>query len=44
MEPTAEWAADKLDEEDGYTFDKLYDPEHERALRHMVPGLSQPPL
>lgn len=27
MEPTAEWAADKLDEEDGYTFDKLYDPE-----------------
>ena len=27
MEPTAQWAADKLDEEDGYTFDKLYDPE-----------------
>ncbi len=27
MEPTAEWAADKLDEEEGYTFDKLYDPE-----------------
>ena len=27
MEPTAQWAAEALDEEEGYSFDLLYDPE-----------------